>query len=99
MISFRRRRREPPAAEPVPVHPDADRVLADTDRMLAELEPGDMVIGVSLTVLSSGQLVLYGLIGGQGEISRGVYSGGDFGALRRAAEALGEAFTDVTFRG
>jgi hypothetical protein len=96
MIPYRRRRA--PAPVPSPPHPDADRVLADAQRMLAELEPGDVVVGVCLNVLSAGQIVLYGLLRGQEEISRNVYTG-EPGALRRAAEALGEAFTDATPRG
>jgi len=97
----RRLLRKPPAPVPVPAAPPlrAGEViaLAMAAQAAGEMEPGDIPVGVSVSVVSRGQIVLYSVTAGQG-VSAAVATGGS-AAMRKAMDAFSEVFTDVTFRG
>jgi hypothetical protein len=76
----------------------ARMILGLAALIAAETEPSDWPLGVSVHVLSHGQVVIYAADSDTGIVSAHVQTG-DAEALRQAAEAVCRVFTTVSVPG
>ena len=80
------------------VDPLVDAILCGALLLYQELEPGDILLGISITVRSGSQFLTYSTGAGETEIARTMYDASDPAAILRASEALAAVRIDATVR-
>ncbi len=79
-----------------PDDPRARMIVACAVLLWRELEPGDQVLGVGVTIWSAGQIAAFHADTSTGVIRRSVADLSDMPALLRARDALGAVVIDAT---
>lgn len=77
--------------------PRAQAIVAAAWRLYQELEPGDAIAGITLTVESAGQLITYGIQADRAEVQRYVTDLSDLDALADAVAAVRAEHGDALF--